>query len=318
MNDKENTNFEKKIYPVGTSGMTYMVFIGLSISLIYLLIFLVPSFFASHWWGYPLLIGFYLSFYKLFRSKGEKLIVTGDSIEFKGLLTSKKLKISEIASFKVMSSSFSGNSNIIIINPKSLNKEKIKVGSLPKNDLSEFIEWLGNHVEKEEGLKLDKNQDRIGEEDGGQAAFNLKEPELALKSYPVGKKIFPMVFVVISLSFLSGLLFLLNLDLLVLVYLLSVSNFLIMGGFVAYAIFIHTKLNILSDGIQLKGLFVNKKLKFHEIKGYKLLHSYKRAKIIVIVPNSNINKPIKIRPSAKLNFIELSGWIEKNFTKLDD
>ncbi len=315
MSDKANTNLEKKTYPVGTSGTTYMVFLGSGIILIYLFIFLFPSFFSSHWWSYPLLIGIYLSCFRIFRSVGEKLIVTDDSIEFKSLLSSKKLKVSEIASFKVMNSSFSGKSNIIIINPNSPKKEKMKIGALPKDDLSEFIEWLGSRVEREEDLKLDEYQNQIVEEVG----FNLEESGLSLKSYRVGKNVLPMVlFVPLSMSLISGLILQLNLDYHVLVYLSIGSSFLIIAGFIAYAGFIHTKLNILNDGIHLKGLFVNKSLKFHEIKGYKITHSPLSNKIkkIVIVPKSNIHKPIKIRPSAKPNFIELSGWIEKNFTNL--
>lgn len=317
MKDKENKSLDKRIYPVGTSGTTYMVFIGLSLLLIYLIIFLAPSFFQSNWWSYPLLIALYLFCFRIFRTKGEKLIVTGDSIEFKGLLSSKKLKVSEIASFKVMNSNFSGKSNIIIINPNTADKSEIKIGALPRNDLSEFIKWLESHVDRDEGLQFDDNKDQIVEEDGGQTGFNPSAT--ALKSYRVGKKIFPMVLIVpISLSLVSGLILQLNLDHNMKVYLSIGLSLIIMISFIIYAMFVHTKLNILNDGVQLKGLFVNKKLKFNEIKGYKIEQSFmsQRIQSIVIIPNSNINKPIKIRPSAKPNFIELSDWIEKNFVNL--
>ena len=318
MDNNQNMNLENKTYHVGTSQITYMVFVGLATLLLYVGAFLKPALFSSYW-TIALITSLYLAFIRFLYKKGEKLIITADSIQLKGWFVNKKIKISEIASYKVMSSHFSGNSKIIIIFPNTPNKEKIQINSLPDNDQSEFIGWLEGHLEKKESLEIDKLNHRIGPE-VSKVNLNLTESELSLQSYKVGKRIFPTVLLIpISITLVSVLISQLDLEMQELMYLQIGVVLFIMGGYIFYTIFIHNKLNILSDSIQHKGLLLNRKLKFSEIKGYKLAHSFldKRIQFIVIVPNSNDNRPIKLRPTGKTSFIELTDWIEKNFTNLD-
>lgn len=105
----------------------------------------------------------------------------------------------------------------------------------------------------------------------------------------------------------------------VLMYVQIIGVVIFMIGFIIYSMFIHNKLIISKDALIYKGLFLNRKLKFNEIKGFKIVYTAfsKRYKHIIIIPNSNTQKNIIIRPTSKTSFIELTDWIEKNIKKIE-
>lgn len=66
-----------------------------------------------------------------------------------------------------------------------------------------------------------------------------------------------------------------------------------------------------NSSVSSKGFFTNKKLMYHEIKGYAI-----NDKFISILPKSSLNKPIKIHTYFE-NIEEIKHWLSINLSNLD-
>lgn len=316
---KTEQNENNKTYKVGTSRITYMIFAVLITFVLYLTFFFKPSTLQSTWFV-PLFILIYFFFLIFPFTKGEKLIITKNTIYLKGWFVSQKLRISEIDTYKVLSSSLTGNKRIIMIIPKA-KKRKMLINHLPHKDFIEFLDWLENKLEKKDKYNIDKIQKCIIHSDK-KFTLNILEQNSGLKVYEVGKSIFStyllftffisatiIIYIFSKWNYLSSQIFM---------YIQIAGLLLFIIAFIIYVMLKHNKLIITENSIQIKGLFINRELKFHEIKGYKTVYTkiLKRYKYVVIIPNVNTKKSIIIRPTPKVCFIELTDWIENNFLKL--
>ncbi|MEO9891089.1 hypothetical protein [Aurantibacter sp.] len=307
-----------KTFHIGTSTTTYMVF-GILLSILFYAVALLKPELIKNKFIIALACLLYGAFLIYLFIKGEKLIVLNNTLHLKGMFYNKKVKISDIDSYSVAASTYTGGNKIITLHT---NKKDITVSSIPHKSFTVFLAWLESAIDKKEGLEIDpiskhiKTAKTVG-------STNNSIGNSALKTYIVGVNLYYTLIgyglLLLALT-IPMLLFNENyISTTTLMYVQVIGALILMASLIIYTMFIRDKLTITKDALKLKGLFETRELRFTDIKGYRIEYTIlrKRFKCIHIIPKSTLKKNITIRPAANASLHELTDWVERNFRNLE-